>query len=260
VSLGLRLERAAEVHVDGQIAAALVGGAITIIGGVLVAIVPLWWHKRQKKDVQVLKLAYVKVVHLAPLDGPPAYTAHVPRPAGTGTDVEVFDEVRLFRLNKFAISRSEFKSRDRSSGIVDLLMLYPYNEKLVFPDKAAERVMGHIEQIVRRDVDTVLSMSTYYNGLGKDQEDWAIQMEHQTEEARLIVDLSSVPGRHQIVRSLPRGSVRRGDEESSRGLAEPRPGVYSLDASNLSAGDVLRIDLTLHRLNVELPSIGSGTV
>jgi hypothetical protein len=226
--------------VDSEIIAALIG----VLGAASIAGVPWWISRRQNRDLQLLKISYVKIIHFRRRDEPPVYQALIPR-LGSSAPIEVYDEVRLFRLNRYASRRPDARTRDRSSGFVDLLVLHPYRDKLVFSDKGAERVHGYLEQDLIGPLDSVFSVATYYNGLGEGHEDWAIQMECPTREARLIVDASSLPNRESLIRGLPRGYVCHDDREETKGVAEPRPGVYVLEARDLLHGDVLRIDFDL---------------
>jgi hypothetical protein len=224
---------------DSNIVSSLIG----VIGAALAAAIPVYFRWVKQRNIQLYKLAYVEVVHLAGPDDAPVYTVSVPRLGPGSSDVDVRDEVHLFRLNVFPDKRSGFHTRDRTSGTVDLLMLHPFKDKLSFTDRGAATVPGVLQQTLEDSTSVVFTKANYYNGLSSGHQDFGVKMECDTVEARLIVDFSSLPDRARVC--SPRGSLVRGPREEAKGVVEIRPSVYSLEAHDLKEDDVLRFDFAL---------------
>ena len=225
----------------------ILGALIGLIGPALVAGVGLFFKHRRDRNLQLHKLAYWQVVRYAPTEGPPDYTATVARLDSPMREVEVRHEVHLFRLNVFASKRSDFCTRDRSSGTVDTYIIHPYQDEQIFTDEGARINPSICEQPLQEPSSVLLSKSIYYNGLAAGHEDFSSRMECRTAEARLVVDLSSLPDRDLVLSGLPRGSLSRSakNKKETRSVSEHRPGVYSLDARDLEMNDVLRIQFSL---------------
>src|SRR5215212_297357 len=107
---------------------ALVGALIGALATIVVGLLPLYLERR-KHRYQKYKFVYVKVIHLRRREHgrAPVYRASLRR---VGREIEVFDEYHFFRLNVFHRPQKEFRFSDRTSGVVDLQIMYPWQESL----------------------------------------------------------------------------------------------------------------------------------
>lgn len=229
---------------SSEVAASLFATVVTLLvaSPALVSGIREWLARNR----QVYKYVYVKAVHLTSRadGGPPVYVAHVKR-LGEAAEVPVYDEYHYFRLNVFRRAQTGCCVTDRSSGVVDLQILHPFTRTLTFADEGAERVPGVISQEVEGESSVLFTRTIYYNGLQKGNEDIAMKLELDTDEARLIVDFSSIPNFRDI---LGRGAIPRGSRRTGKGAPEPlgveelSPGIYSLMIRDGKKGDVMRMD------------------
>jgi hypothetical protein len=219
--------------------AALVG-LIGALATVVAALLPPYLSQRRARHAQQYKLGYMKV-HLLKLranGGEPFYEREVER---LDRRVGVFSEVHCYRLHIFSTEQREFTCSDRSSGVVDLLILHP-DHQMSFPDRRAAKVEGFIEQKITEPSKVFFSRTVYVNGFQPGNEDIGMKMEKDTNEAKLIVDFTSVPGYRSLIKGHPRGVLCCGTTEGPLAVAEPTPGVYAVGKNKLKKDDVLRID------------------
>lgn len=235
-------------HMDSTVLAALIGATATLIAVLL----PMYREWRIK-NTQAYKFAYVKVLHLRnrAADRPPIYRVFVPR---LEREVDVYDEFHYFRLNVYHRPRPGFSSTDRSSGVVDLQVLHPWQEQLRFTDRSAQRVEQVVSQHIESKSSVYFTRTMYYNGLQNGQEDFGMKMECDTDEARLIVDFSSLPGHTRFLRALPEGFLCTPSGERRVGVVELYPGVFSVSADKLKSDHVLRMNVHIEWSLVEDPS------
>lgn len=216
-------------------------GAMAAVIGTLPVLVP-WVRDVRNTDRQEYKLVYLKVVHLtrrAPGEPP----VHVARVARLPEPVEVFDEYHYFRLNVFRRPRSTFTSADRSSGVVDLQILHPWHDdgKLVFADVGEAAIPQRVSQTIRKKSGVFFTRSIYYNGLQPGNENLAMKMEHDTKEARIIVDFSSIPDCEALV-PMPAAIERIGEQETHISVRRLGPGIFSAALADAKKDTVLRMD------------------
>jgi hypothetical protein len=216
-------------------------GAVTAFITTLPVLVP-WYRDWRNAEKQEYKYVYIKVVHLTRQEegSPPVYRAHVAR---LDRKVDVYDEYHYFRLNLFRWPRSTFTCTDRSSGTVDLQILHPWNEegKLVFADVGAAMLPGLVSQTVNKKSNSFFTRSIYYNGLQQGNENLAMKMEHDTAEARMIVDFSSIPHCDVLV-PMPLAVERVGGTETQVSVRRLAPGIFSVAARDAKKDTVLRMD------------------
>lgn len=226
-------------------------GILGVIGTLLSAFVPIVYHRWTEKPVQEVKYAYIKVLHLRRRKPgcPPVYRRFIKR---LNQQIDVYDEVMLFRYEMFPRKKQNYNTVDRSSGIVDLQVLHPWQEELEFPDKGAKGVPGVIAPVISQTSHTYFTAAHYFNGFQEGNEDFAIKMTQDTGEARLIVDFSSLPGFQSIIKNLPAGYLRCPGGEERLDLREINPGVYQLLGKNLQKDEVLRMDFTIDWDKVDL--------
>src|SRR5262245_24876232 len=176
-------DRVRECAMTAEVVVGILGAAATIVAGVLGVILPTIIGRWKPSTVQQYKFAYVKLHHLSrKVEGkPPLFKRYVDR---LGEDVDVYDEVHLFRLNIFFKQQADFTTRDRSSGVVDLQILYPW-DRLSFPDPGEGKVPGHISQTFRQRSRVFFTQTTRYNGFQPGNEDVLARMETDVEEMRM---------------------------------------------------------------------------
>jgi hypothetical protein len=200
--------------------------------------------ERDLKNRQKAKIAYVKFRHLTKrADGnAPAYERHIKR---LGRNIEVFDERHLFRLNIFHRNQDDFTCRDSSSGIVDMQIIHPWREELVFSDISAEKAEHDVTQFIAVPSTVYFTKTLYFNGFQMENENIAVKMERDTDEARMIVDFTSVPDFAALIASEPKGLWRRGGEEHPLEVMTAPAGVFTIEKSDLKRDDVLRMDFAI---------------
>jgi hypothetical protein len=225
---------------------AIINALAVIIAAIIGALVPLlalFIRDRQARENQLYKFVYIKVYHLTPMaEGKtPVYKKHIGR---LNTDVEVFDESHFFRLNVFRKPQQNFPISDRSSGTVDMQILYPWQD-LQFSDKGAEKEPRRMAQIVKEPSNVFFTRTMYFNGFQPGNEDFAMKMEKDTEEARMLIDFSSIPKFNTFVKEGPKGILRRGNIEKHISVITDAAGVYSVNATSLKEDDVIRLDFAI---------------
>ena len=196
----------------------------------------------EKKNVPLIqesKTVYVKYLHIKnPKDGP-VYTRYNDR---LKENIDVFSEYHYYRFNKYNIKNNSIKLTDRSSGIVDQNILYPW-KKLTFTDLPSKNLKGFISQNVDNS-DCYFSATTYYNGFTEGNEDVGMKMEMDTLEARIIVDFSSIIGLKKLFTKEPDAYKFELDGTKTKllGLEKISEGVYHLVKYNLKKDESLLVD------------------
>jgi hypothetical protein len=224
---------------DTNLVAAIVGAIAAVVSGAIPYIVD-----RVSKPKQILKFVYIKVIHLTRRSdtSQPVYKKFVQR---LGREVEIYDEYSYFRFNVFKRPQKGFTSTDRSSGVVDLKLLYPWQDTIRFSDKDAQIVENIISHTLQRSSNMYFTEAMYFNGFQPGHENVAMKMEDNTQEARMVIDFSSLPNHEFIVKGKPKAFLRAQDEEKLIGITEPSPGVFSVAGSNLLKDQVLGIDFEI---------------
>ena len=210
----------------------------TVFAAVLAAVLPQYLNERQGRNRQRYKLLYIKVYRLRKrVDGtPPNTQAFVER---LGREVPVYDELHYYRLNIFNSMQKELSITDRTSGIVDLQILHPY-QPLIFTDKPAGMVEKMITQTMQTDSSVYFTRAIFYNGFQPGDEDISMKMERDTEEARLIVDFTAIPNYDAVVAGRPRGTYETtdGTTQLTRTVEtqELSSGIFAINSTLLTAG------------------------
>lgn len=73
--------------------------------------------------IQEEKMVYIKYLYIRAKDAGPAYTKYINR---IGEPLDIYSEYYYVRFNKFSKARNNITIRDRSSGVVDLTLIYPW--------------------------------------------------------------------------------------------------------------------------------------
>ncbi|GAB3528461.1 hypothetical protein GCM10027443_06400 [Pontibacter brevis] len=224
---------------------------ISAIAGIITGLVPHFLDKRKErknkeeeienKD-QLYKFVYVKVIHLTrKKEGRSSvYEAFVKR---LKKKVKVFDEYHYFRLNVFHTPQKEYYTENRSSGVVDLQILHPWQNNLQFTDQAAEKVEQYISQSIPGPSSVFFTKCIFYNGLQQENEDIGIKMEQNTDEARIIVDFSSLPNYERFLKERPTAVLRSKapnlQDNKEISVHTDYPGFFSVRETNLKKEDVI---------------------
>lgn len=189
--------------------------------------------------VQEIKMVYVKYLHIRKSSEQPVYQKFIDR---LEENIDVHSEYHYYRFNKYNRKNDSITITDRSSGIVEQNILYPY-KKQIFTDKPSQKIKGMIAQDVN-SCDTCFSVTTYYNGFKEDNEDIGMKMEMDTLNARMVADFSSIVGLKRLFLREPDAYKIELDGKKVRllGLEKNSEGIYHLEATNLKKGESLLLD------------------
>ena len=189
--------------------------------------------------VQEVKMVYIKYLHIRRESEDPVYRKHISR---LEEDIDVNSEYHYYRFNKYNIKNNSISLTDRSSGVVDQNILYPW-KKLAFTDIPSKKIKGMISQEVGSS-DCYFSATTYYNGFKENNEDIGMKMEMDTLEARMVADFSSIVGLDKLFTKEPDAYKMELDGRKVKllGLEKISAGVYHLVAENLKKGEALLLD------------------
>ncbi|MEM9868352.1 MAG: hypothetical protein AAF765_11730 [Bacteroidota bacterium] len=196
----------------------------------------------RKSDIPLIqesKTVYVKYLHIKSEKDEPVYTRYSER---LEEDIAVHSEYHYYRFNKYNQKNNAIKLSDRSSGIVDQNILYPW-KKLTFTDLPSKKLKGFISQNVDSN-DCYFSATTYYNGFCEGNEDIGTKMEMDTLEARIVADFSSIVGLDKLFIKEPDAYKFELDGTRTQllGLEKMAQGVYHLVAYNLKKDESLFLD------------------
>jgi hypothetical protein len=220
-----------------DIIAAIIGGLIAIIP-FLIPQIREWLQRKHQR----YKFMYVKFHYLRRKSETtePIYKKYIRR---LDEYIDVYDEVHSFRLNIFDKDQKGIVIRDRSSGVVDLNILYPWQSDLIFPDEGAKKVPHVILQTINQPSRTFFTRAIFLNGFQYSNEDFAMKMEEKTKEARMIVDFSSIESQGRIFNGFPKAYHRPSTTttETAIGLHEIHSGIYAVNHNNLEKDDVIVI-------------------
>src|SRR6266542_348772 len=224
-------------------------GMLTVGATLLAAILPAYLNRLSARSNQRYKLLYIQVCALSRRAErrEPIYKRFIER---LEKEIDVYDELHHYRLNIYNTPPSEFEITDRSSGVVDLNILHPW-QSLQFPDEGARHVEQIIKQTIRSYSNMFFTRARYFNGFQPGNENVAMRMERDTEEARLVIDFSSLPHHEAIVAGWPKGTIREnnGNGTVTEGEIEVkrlRAGVYVVERLNLKKESVIRMDFKIN--------------
>ncbi|MEN0111072.1 MAG: hypothetical protein AAF805_10140 [Planctomycetota bacterium] len=194
------------------------------------------------------KILYAKVVRfeLQRDDAAPLYVADASRTAETPLDTPVFDETVYTSVETYDRPTSRHEYSFRSSGVADLLCLAPWRSRLRFTDRGAASDPHQVRQVFTDEArDSFVVVTHAYNGLQPGNEDFGMRMPEDIDEARLVVDLSSIPALLGSMTEAPRGELRsEGAEAMPLSVLEYRRGIYCIEHRGLRRNDVLLLDFT----------------
>jgi hypothetical protein len=191
------------------------------------------------------KLLYARILRLRRrvADAKPFYTQQIDRLDGKTTPV--FDEVIYTVIQTFEQSQSDSEWHIRSSGVVDPRILHPWTDNLFFPDLAARNAESSVFQTISEPSSFYVVQTRTFNGLQEGHEDIGTLMNYDTNCARLVVDLSSLPSASRILKRTPKGVLRSGNKETPVGVIELAPNIYCAVQYNAKKNQALRMDLDI---------------
>lgn len=165
---------------------------------------------------QLEKIVIYKMLNLETIEEtqPVIYEKYIPR---LKKKIKVSSEVMAIKINRFEKKVNHFKSRDRTNGdAIEVSSFLPFKLHLGDGDMMAK----HIEPIIMGPSNVYVLSGHMYNGFKNGELDLGIKAEKNTKTARLIIDLSSIPGINEIIPKPPRLFHRRLREDSDVSSAE----------------------------------------
>lgn len=200
--------------------------------------------KSEKVKARCLeRIQYIKVIHLKQIknNSEPIYLRNIPR--FSKDDTKIYDEAVYYHCVVYDKPVKNYKTNARSSGIIDTQIILPWKDNLEFTDKGEAKIEGHLSQVINEPSNIFLTVSHFFNGSQKGNEDFATRMSENTDCGRLIADLSSIPNIRNILKGIPKGYLCCKEcKDRPLSVVELRDNVYHVSMNNLKIDDVLRID------------------
>ena len=186
----------------------------------------------------------------------PEYQVYIKR---LNKKIDVYDEYQMFNLNIFYKKQNEFKGSYRSSGIVDPFIYFPWQLDIGFSDKGASKISDFIEYSILNPSDTFVTKCVFYNGLQDGQEDIGTKIKYDVDEARLILDFSSLRTEEQLLVTEPQSSLvdKNGIDEKPLGTIKLGNNVYMAEIKNGKQGETIRMDLKINWTPIYVFAYGS---
>lgn len=198
------------------------------------------------------KLLYVKVTCLRQKKaGATAfYQRTVDRLPADDRMVQVYDEAVYYTLEMFSEKKKPGPRTERTQGVVDPRMVIPLKNPLVFSDEDAGLIPQTVQMEVNEECDTLLTVSHFENGMqGKDQY-FATRISEDAQQARIIVDFSSVPDAKRFVIPGAAYLVTSAGEVDAK--IEPfGESMYMASCENAKEGDLLKMTFTFDWMKLE---------
>lgn len=218
-------------------------GALATIGAVFLQ----HYLSNRKKRGQKFQLVYVRLMHLKRRHqgSTPEYQAYIKR---INKKIDVYDEYQMFNLNVFHKKQKEFKGSYRSSGTVDPFIYFPWQPDIGFPDKGAAKVADFIEYNILNPSDTFITRCVFYNGLQDGEEDIGTRIKYDVDEARLILDFSSLRTEEQLLVTEPKSTLvaKNGIDEKPLGTIKLGECIYMAEIKDGKVGETIRMDLKIN--------------
>jgi len=218
----------------------------------LTFLVTIWLDRRkrsatEKQDAKCIeKITYFKVLSIKEQSptSEALYSRNVPR---LNRDISVFDECLVFSFLKFDKPIENYRTKSRSSGVIDSLILSPWVQELDFSDKGEAAIEGHLSQVIHEKVDHVISIDNYINGLQPGNENFAMKMPYGVKIAKLIVDFSSIPESKDFLTSFPEGFLCQPTQKEKKiTVVEYRHRIFCMSGDELLTDDVIRMDVKVN--------------
>ncbi|MEO1496927.1 MAG: hypothetical protein AAFV43_07225 [Planctomycetota bacterium] len=238
-------------NVIAPVAAALIGAVTTLVATRMQTRAASKAQRDAAADRPArctLKVLHAKVVRfqIDEDEAAPLYLADTTRVEGQPTEVAVNDETVYTSVETYDGPTPDHEYHFRSSGVADLMCLAPWRPALRYTDRGAASDPHVVRQVFSGEPSDAYVMITHaYNGLQPGNEDFGVRMPQDVDEARLVVDLSSVPRLLDAMSEPPRGELRcENGATAALSVLEYRRGIYCIEKQQLQKNDVLLLDFT----------------
>lgn len=164
------------------------------------------YQKREKsidfdevKDIKE-KVIYYKMLKLESIEETPKilYEKHIKR---INKKIKIFSEYISIRIIKFDKFTSNFKGRDRTNGdAIEVHSLSPFHINIDDGDLRANL----IEPVISGPTDAYVTVNHCYNGFKVGDFDLGLKAEKNIENARLVLDFTSIPNFNKLFPNSPK--------------------------------------------------------
>jgi len=157
--------------------------------------------EEQRQTALACMLIYVKFLHLRDKQtSAPVYQKFIPR---LNQEIPVYDEFLMLRTMTFKTLTKGHKLYGRSTGVVDLLPVFPPRCSLIVNDMGSiglPNVVDHLET-----KESLLSQAAfhYVNGFQRTQEELGFLVMEDCDQAVMAIDLTSLPLRTDHLLQAP---------------------------------------------------------
>lgn len=196
---------------------------------------------------QFEKFVYIKAIHWTKrvAGKKPVYTRYLDH---LDKEVEVFDELMYLRMNRmstpFGLPEKPFYTRDRSKGSVSVRNFSPWCPIQNTDDIIEWQIDQNIK--VNPAQEAFLFEATYFNGFQEGNEDVGTQIEYGCQQAKMLVDFSSIPHFSQamVPGKMPSGARVLSKDNNlplTVDIISPK-GIFMVAAKNLNVGEKLLLN------------------
>jgi len=181
---------------------------------------------------QKQKIVYAKLIHCRDKTADrPVYKRSLP----DGQEVDVYDEVVFFVFHSYQCIQPFGKWTVRSSGVAYPQVLYPWLDRLVYGDPR-DPVCGPVVPVSCNEPSAIyIPLTHMFNGQQNGNRDVILRTESAIENARLVLDYSSIEGPYRITDLR----AYRGDKQIPG--VEVNKGVFTCEGTNLKVGEFMKI-------------------
>jgi len=136
-------------------------------------------------------LIYVKFLHLRDKQtSAPAYQKFIPR---LNQEIPVYDEFMMLRTMTFKTPMKGHKLYGRSTGVVDLLPVFPPRCSLIVNDMGSIGLPNVIDHLETRESLLSQAAFLYVNGFQRTQEELGFLVMEDCDRAVMAIDMTSLP-------------------------------------------------------------------
>lgn len=186
--------------------------------------------EEQKHPALACMLIYVKFLHLRDRQtAAPVYYKFIPR---LNQEIPVYDEFLMLRTMTFQTPMKGHKLAGRSTGVVDLLPVFPPRGSLIVNDMGSIGLPNVVDHLETRESPLSQAAFHYVNGFQRTQEELGFLVSEDCDRAVMAIDMTSLPVRpDRLLRADPLAYHLRYEEDA---LVERR-----MDCSRSSTGAYL---------------------
>jgi len=195
--------------------------------------------EEQKHPALACMLLYVKFLHLRDRQtSAPVYHKFIPR---LNQEIPVYDEFLMLRTMTFKMPMKGHKLYGRSTGVVDLLPVFPPRCRLIVNDMGSIGLPNVVDHLETRE--SLLSQAAfhYVNGFQRTQEELGFLVMEDCDQAVMAIDMTSLPVRpDRLLRADPCAYHIRYEEdvmvERRLDCSLSSTGAYLVDSRKSGAG------------------------